>query len=165
MGPLAAVASIGNSALGYFGQKDTNSTNRKIANARNAMEIEEAKKAREFSASEAAISRDWQEQMSNTAVSRAMADMKRAGINPALAGGSPASSPAGATGQSAKANIESYKYRSPIDRVDASAVLNSALSSERAVAEIDSIKAATELTKNRIATTDPLAEVSGALGS
>lgn len=52
---------------------------------------------REWNAAEAAKSRDWTQQMSSTAYQRAMADMRRAGLNPVLAyqqGG--ASSPGGA---------------------------------------------------------------------
>lgn len=37
-----------------------------------------------YNADEAQKARDWQEMMSNTAYSRAMADAKKAGINPAL---------------------------------------------------------------------------------
>ena len=59
--------------LGYKGQKDTN-----IASAQQAQR-----------------QMDFQRDMSNTAVQRRMADLKKAGINPILAGSKEASSPAG----------------------------------------------------------------------
>ena len=59
--------------LGYKGQKDTN-----VASAQQAQK-----------------QMDFQREMSNTAVQRRMADLKKAGINPILAGSKEASSPAG----------------------------------------------------------------------
>jgi hypothetical protein len=73
--PLPALLSgLAIGAFGYKGTKDQN-----IASAAQAQQ-----------------QMDFQERMSNTAVQRRMDDLKKAGINPILAGSKEASSPAGA---------------------------------------------------------------------
>jgi hypothetical protein len=70
-------AALGGFASGLFGYKGTKDQN--IA-----------------SAAQAQKQMDFQERMSNTAIQRRMADLRKAGLNPILAGKHDASSPAGA---------------------------------------------------------------------
>ena len=67
-----------------------------------AFTAEQAKLARDFNAAEAQKLRDWQTEMSNSAYSRSIADLKKNGINPYMAinGLSAASTPSGAAGSS-----------------------------------------------------------------
>lgn len=83
-----------------------NKTNVELATARNALEAEEAQKARDFSRSQASINREFQERMSNSAVQRRMQDLKQSGVNPILAGKFDAGTPSGGIGATAKGNMD-----------------------------------------------------------
>ncbi|QXP07960.1 MAG: DNA pilot protein [Arizlama microvirus] len=127
MGLFDGIGSAVGGILGFVGQNQTNQKNWDIANAANqtnqqmqgdaqAFNADQARIDREFQASqvsgqqaynaaEAQKSRDYTTQMSNTAYTRAVQDMKNAGLNPMLTvtqGG--ASTPNGATATGAAAS-------------------------------------------------------------
>ena len=83
---------------------------------------------RQWSADQAKINRDFQFEMSSTAYQRAVADMQKAGLNPALlfSSGSAASSPAGSMAVSNDSMLQSLDRRWSIEQKQAAALVSAA---------------------------------------
>lgn len=106
----------------------------------NEQNSDEATWARDHSAWQAGITRDWQEEMSNTSYQRATADMKAAGLNPMLAysqGG--ATTPSGAMGQSPQSHPRINPHAAA-NMQTAAQIRNLDAVTERTNAETENIK-------------------------
>lgn len=84
------------------------STSAREAQKARAFSASEAEKARQHSSNEARILREWQQQMSDSAYSRAISDLRKNGINPyAIGSFNAASTPAGGQGSAYMASSHS----------------------------------------------------------
>jgi len=149
-----AGAMFGASGLNVLGTYMTNESNEDIASARNEFEAAQAVLQRDWSAEQAQINRDFEERMSNTAVTRRMEDMRNAGINPLLAGKFDASSPAGSMPSGASAHAYGYEYKNPFEGAISSAL--QVMQLKQLDAQIDNIKAQTDLTRNKEGISEPV---------
>lgn len=119
---LPAIAAIAAPVLGgiasYFGQREANDTNVRIADSANQANQANAREQMAF-----------QERMSNTSHQRSVADLKAAGLNPLLAATNGASSPGGAAGTATAARVENA----------ITPAITSALEAKRVGMEMDSL--------------------------
>lgn len=101
-------AAIGAGLLGVAGQIGgaaiQGAWQQKLNDQQYAYNTREANRQRQFAHDEAILQRQFEERMSNTAYQRSVADMKKAGFNPAMLSGSGATTPAGATAQGVAAS-------------------------------------------------------------
>lgn len=95
-----------------------------------------AKKQMDFQAEQGQIARDYTTEMSNTAVSRNIADMRNAGLNPILAAGQGASTPSSPAMGGAKGEAQNPEL----------AGLNAALAVKMQKEQIENLKATRKLT-------------------
>lgn len=133
MGLLAAlagpVASVIGGVLGYRGQKQTNA----------------------MSAAEAQKNRDFQAEMSNTAVQRRMADLRAAGINPLLAGQYDATTPAGAMARFGNPGAAATQGASQLG--------STAIAAAQIPQQLDNLQARTGLTNQQTRAMGVVAEI------
>lgn len=183
-----AGGAIGSAVGGAFSASETNKQNQQNILDANTFSAEQAQIQRDWSAAQADAARDFnanqaeltyarnrkeawrnrqfQEKMSNTAVQRSMADMKKAGLNPILAGKYNASTPGGSAAAVANASSPmpggaTASAKSPVATIDP---FQSALSAASSTAQFgktqqetanlidmgDQIRAKTDLTEQEV---------------
>lgn len=103
---------------------------------RQEQQLDAMREQNRFSAEQAQINRDFQERMASTQYTRAVGDLKEAGLNPMLALGGPNASPAG----SAAAGQQAPQLEDKL-----AAVINSASTAATTKANIDNLRETNKL--------------------
>lgn len=97
----------------------------------NAFTMQQQNAQQQFNAEQAALNRDWQERMSNTAYQRGTADMVAAGLNPAMMYGGSAVSASTPSGSPASSAAPSGSSPSNVQPGVIDSLMNLAFSAER----------------------------------
>lgn len=112
---LGGIPVVGQAAAGIINAiqtGDNNRENREFTAQQNAISREESWRMANFNANQAAIQREFQMMMSNTAHQREMRDLEAAGLNPILAANKGADSMSGAMGTGSAASMQTTRGES-----------------------------------------------------
>ena len=120
-GLLIGLGALGSTAAGiyqadknYKAQQEANATNIKLQEMANENNIMLQQQANAAAMAESERNRAWQEEMSNTAHQREMADLKAAGLNPILAATGGATTGSGGVATIDAPQINSAKVSAPM---------------------------------------------------
>jgi len=138
-------------ALGFLGASEQASTSRDIANMQMGFNAEQSQLQRDWATKEASTARDFSKEMSSSAVQRRMEDLKKAGINPILAGKYDASTPAAST---LSGSAASYSSTPSIPNKMASA-----MQASKVFNELKLLKENVRLTSNQADKTESQADI------
>lgn len=105
-GVVGAIASPVSAVINAINTGDNNRESRELAQRENAIARDFARSQSNWSADQAAIQREFQREMANTAHQRQAEDLRKAGLNPILAANNGAPSPVGASGSAASASSQ-----------------------------------------------------------